>query len=259
MATVITYINEKGGTGKTSICMNVSWELANLGKKVLIVDIDGQKSNLTYFIGKTKEAKKSLYDILQNEAPIKDVILPVKENLDLLPATLPVTDLSPTIAPLKKIRPIIQALREEYDYIMIDVNPSPQWSHYLALSVSDYVQIIMLPDAASLPAGDGMVESIEEVRESSNPKLKALGILFNMNDNTTAIGKAVREAAQKSANKLHSKIMETKIRRAVPMREYVNKHIGVTDYAPRSAVANDIRSLVKETEREVQQNHGKDL
>lgn len=258
MATVITYINEKGGTGKTSICMNVSWELSKHGKKVLIVDIDGQKSNLTYFIGKAEEAKKSLYDVLQNETPVKDAILPVKENLDILPATLPVTDLSPTIAPLKKVRPIIKELRESYDYIMIDVNPSPQWSHYLALSVSDYVQIIMLPDVASLPAGTGMIESVEEVWESGNPNLKVLGILFNMNDNTTVIGREVKTVAQEYAEKLNSKVMNTTIRRAVPMREYVAVHVGVTDYAPRSAVADDIRNLVKETEKEVQRN-GKKL
>ena len=251
MATVITYINEKGGTGKTSICMNVGWELANRGNKVLLLDIDGQKSNLTYFIGKTEEAKKSLYDVLQNNIPVKDVILSVKENLDIIPATLPVTDLSPTIAPLKKVRPIIKELREDYDYIMIDVNPSPQWSHYLALSVSDYVQIIMLPDAASLPAGDGMIDSIEDVQDSSNADLKTLGILFNMNDETTVIGREVRNVAKEYADRLNSKVMKTKIRRAVPMREYVATHIGVTDYAPRSAVANDIRSLVDETESAV--------
>lgn len=251
MAKVITYINEKGGIGKTTICLNISWELAKKGYKVLMIDIDGQKSNLTYFIGKADEAKKSLYDVLQNNIPPQDVILQVKENLYILPATLPITDLSPTIAPIKKVRAIIKQLRDDYDYIMIDVNPSPQWSHFLSMSVSDYVLIIMVPDAASVPAGYAIAETIEDVWENSNPNLKVLGVLFNMNDTNTVIGKEVRRVAQEYAEKINSKVLHTTIRRAVQLREYVTAHMGVTDYAPHAPVADDIRRLVEEVEREV--------
>ena len=90
----ITFINEKGGIGKTSCCFNLAWEIAKK-HKVLMVDMDGQRANLTYFCGiEKKDDMPTMYNVLQTGESIKNTIVNVKENLDLVPATVNVSNLN---------------------------------------------------------------------------------------------------------------------------------------------------------------------
>ena len=245
MAKIIAFINEKGGIGKTSVCFNAAWELANT-KKILMIDLDAQRSNLTFFCGiKKPDDLITMYDVLKKGASIKKAIKTVKKNLDIVPATVDVADITQTV----KVIRMKEALREvanDYDYIFIDVSPDPDWRHFLALSASDYVNVIMLPDMASLESNNGIIESINEVKENTNPNLKVLGILFNRNEDRSNMSKLVKNTAEKFAEKMNTKIYKSKIRNAVVLGEIVAMHIGVTEYDSKSAAANDVRAFVKE-------------
>lgn len=249
MAKIITFINEKGGIGKTSTCFNVAWELAKT-KKVLMIDMDGQCANLTYFCGVKKPVDLiTIADVLKKGKPINEAIKEVKKNLHIVPATVDVADIS-QIVKAKKMKDSLREVADIYDYIFIDVNPSPDWRHYLALSACDYALIIMLPDITSLESDNGIVESIEEVKETSNPNLKVLGIVFNKNEERSNMGKEVKRLTEKFAVMMNTKVFQSKVRNAVSLGELAYAHVGITDYDSKSAAADDVRSLVKELVKE---------
>lgn len=252
MAKIITFINEKGGVGKTSACFNSAWELSKRGKKVLMIDMDGQKANLTFFTGADQEIEdmQTMADVFKKDISIKTLIHTVKDNLDLIPANADMANIGME-AKVVKFRKAIAEISESYDYIFIDVNPAPGWSHYLSLSVSDYALIVMLPDIASLEGNKGILETIEEIQGTNNPGLKILGFLFNKNNNRTVLAKQVFDAAEGMAEEYQTKLFDIKIRNAVVLSENLITHEGVTDYAPTSSAADDIRDLADELEREV--------
>lgn len=250
MAEIITFINEKGGVGKTSGCFNSAWELSKRNKKILMIDMDGQKANLTFFTGADTKIPnmKTMADVFKGETAASDIIFNVRENLDLIPANSSMSNLGME-AKVLKFRKSIAEVADAYDYIFIDVNPAPGWSHYLSLSVSDYAIVVMLPDIASLEGNRGILETIEEIRGTNNPNLKIMGFLFNKNNSRTVLAKQVTEAAEDMAAAAGTTLFETKIRNAVVLSENVITHTGVTDYAPSSSAAEDFSALADEIER----------
>lgn len=253
MGKVITHINEKGGIGKTSCAFNAAWALAEK-KRVLLIDMDGQRANLTFFAGiKKSEKMPTIYDVLLQDRDVEETIIKLNERLDLIPATSNVADLSQN-AKITKFRRALESIREKYDYVMIDVNPTPNWTHVLSLSVSDYIIIPMLPDITSLEANKGIAESIAEILDTTNPKLKVLGLVFNKNVNNTNLSKQVKQIADAVAEQLGTTVFETKIRNSITLSESAGSHVGVTEYAPKSAVAQDIREYVAEIERRIKAN-----
>lgn len=249
MGKIITFINEKGGIGKTSTCFNAAWELSKT-KKVLMVDMDGQRANLTYFCGiKKPDDLITIADVLKKGKPTREAIKEVKNNLHIIPAAVDVADISQTVK-VKKMKDSLKEVADDYDYIFIDVSPSPDWRHYLSLSACDYALIIMLPDMTSLESDNGILESIEEVKETSNPGLKILGIVFNRNEERSNMSKQVKALAEKFAVKMETKVFESRIRNAVALGEVAYVHEGITDYDKKSAAASDICAFVEELVKE---------
>lgn len=250
MGKTIALMNEKGGVGKSSVTYSVAWCLAEQGKKVLIVDMDGQMASITYLSGvETNDDTLTMYDVLLRNKDADDAVLRVSDELELyiIPSTNAVAD-TMTTAKISRMKKVIQGLRAEYDYIFFDVNPSPDWKHALTLSVSDYVGIVMLPDVLSLEANMGIVDSIEEVQANSNSNLKVLGIIMNQFNTQTNLAKAVEDKASAMAEHLQTSVLKSKIRKAVAMGESASSHVGITAYAGRSDIANDIKSLTCEIE-----------
>ena len=284
-AKIITFINEKGGVGKTSICFNIAWELSRQAKRILMIDMDGQKANLTFFTGVCTGANAggnkndapngdiltnkdntenhdefqdkhreilTMSDVFKRDVDIKLTIMSVKENLDIVPADSGVANLDMS-AKVSKFRKAVESIQKLYDYVFIDVNPAPGWSHYLSLSICDYAVIVMLPDIASLEGNKGILETVEEIQETNNEHLEILGIVLNKNNDRTVLSRQVSTVTTKMAEQHKTKIFATKIRNSVVMSENIISHKGVTDYASSSAVAEDIRSLVDEFVSRIEQ------
>lgn len=253
MGKVIALMNEKGGVGKSSLTYSCAWLLAEQGSKVLIVDMDGQMANITYMSGvSVKEDQLTMNDILLHQKEYKDSVVQIRDDfpLYLIPATTAMAD-AMTSAKLSRMKKIFQDIKQEYDYVFLDVNPSPDWKHALTLSVLDYVGIVMLPDVMSLEANVGIVDSITEIGAAMNADLKVLGIILNEYNNRTNLAKAVQEKAHQMADQLKTKVFTSTVRKGVVMGESVSAREGVTSYAPKSAVADDIRNLVEELKMEV--------
>ena len=254
MGKIIVFMNEKGGLGKTSLVFNACHVLSGNKKKkrVLAIDMDAQMANLTYFTGTEKrEDLPTMYNVLLQGGDIHDAIVTVKERFDLIPATVNVANIS-SFAKVSRMRKVMDSIRDGYDYIIIDVSPSPNHCHTLALAVSDYILIPVNPDVTSLKANEGMMETIEEVRDSSNPRLKVLGILFNKNENRTNLGSKVRALTERFAENLDTIVFDTKIRQNVALSECVAAHMGITEYSPRSNGAKDICAFVDEFVRRLE-------
>lgn len=258
MGKVISFINEKGGIGKTSCCFNIAWEISKR-KKVLMIDMDAQKANLTYFAGIEKNTSiKTMFDVLKMDVPMKEATITISDNLFIIPGTVNVASLDSTTK-ARRMRTAIKEVKDLYDYIFIDVNPTPNWSHFLTLSVCDYIIIPMLPDVATLEANKGVAESIYDIQESTNPNLKVLGLLFNKYTERTNLSKKVTKIANGMAKQLDSKVFSHTIRNAVKLSENVAPHIGITDYDPKSKVAKDIVEIINEIEQEIKkQEKGKE-
>lgn len=248
MAKIITFIAEKGGTSRSSVIFSTSWELAKRGKKILIIDMDGQSANISYYSGiNVSYDMLTIVDIFRGK-PITDTIKNIKDNLDIIPANSDLTNLGQN-AKLSELKKSLKTIRDNYDYIFIDVNPTPGWTHFLSLSVSDDAVIVSLPDVACLKANEGILDTIEEIKEGSNPHLKVVGLLFGKNENRTSMSKQVHEVANVLINRADSSVFESSIRNAVVMGELISFHQGITDYAPSSPVADDIRNFASELER----------
>lgn len=248
MAKIITFIAEKGGTSRSSVIFSTSWELAKRGKHILIIDMDGQSANISYYSGiNVSYDMFTIVDIFRGK-PITDTIKNITNNLDIIPANADLTNLGQT-AKLSELKKSLKTIRDNYDYIFIDVNPTPGWTHFLSLSVSDGTIIVSLPDVACLKANEGILETIDEIKDGSNPHLKVIGLLFGKNENRTSMSKQVHEVANVMMNRSNSSVFESSIRNSVVMGELIAFHQGITDYAPSSPVADDIRNFANELER----------
>lgn len=246
----ITFINESGGVGKTSCCFNTAWELALRGKKVLVIDMDGQKANISYFCGleengREYEERMTVYNVICMGTPAEDAIVSVSNNLSLMPANYFMATL-PENARMKRFKDALDSVSENFDYAFIDVNPSPTRAHALALGVSDYAVVPILPDVKSIVGLYGVAESINDIRDEVNPSLKVLGVLINRNTNRSNVSKSSKGVASEFAKAMDTALFDSSIRESVRLQEVVKVHKGVTEYAPQEKVSADFRAFADE-------------
>ena len=126
---VLTIINQKGGVGKSTTAINLAGALGELGKKVLIVDLDPQGNSTSGLGIEKKELKKCIYDVLLNDVPIKDIrIKDAYKNVDVAPATINLAgaevELVTEIARESRLQDAVNAIKAEYDFVFIDCPPS---------------------------------------------------------------------------------------------------------------------------------------
>lgn len=250
-ARVISVINEKGGLGKSNICSNLGSCLANeLGRKVLLIDTDGQRANLSYMLGVDKtDDLLTMFDVLMKSEDAEKAIVKISDNLHIIPATVQLSAVNQA-AKITRMKKAIEGLKADYDYIIIDPSPSPCWMHTLILAAADGVLIPMEADVTCLEANRGIAETIFDIQDI-NAKLYVLGIVFNKYKGRRRLTGQVQQVANAMAEDLDTKIFDSIIRDTAPLAECVARHIGVTEYAPKSDAAQDIRNFVAEFEREV--------
>lgn len=246
MSTVLTILQEKGGVGKSLATMNIAYYLSRKSK-VLIIDLDGQAANITYYmLGKSNSLKTTdfnIMDMFKGRVDMKDIIIPIKQNLDIIPANVDVANLSRTDK-ISLFKQQIEEMKKIYDYIMIDVTPSPTWAHLLALSSKNQKIIpIINADASSLKALISLHETVDEVKETINPTAEYLGIIVNRYDGRTRIAKEIIRKAEDIAKQIGTSLFDTYIHQSVILNEQTLAHTSIFEYAPGSKVAKDYECL----------------
>lgn len=245
---IIAIANQKGGVGKTTTAVNLSACIAELGKRVLLIDIDPQ-GNSTSGIGVNKaDVKYCIYDVMINDVPVKDAIIATDvENLSVLPATIQLAgaeiELVPTISREVRLRRAIQSLRGVYDYIVMDCPPSLGLLTVNALTAADSVLIPIQCEYYALEGLSQLLNTIRLVQKHLNTSLEVEGVLLTMFDARTNLGLQVIEDVKKY---FREKVYHTVIPRNVRLSEAPSFGQAVIHYDARSKGAETYMELAKE-------------
>lgn len=259
---VLSVLQEKGGCGKSCAIFNIASYLSR-NYKVLIIDLDGQAADITYYlfgnkIRNSQENILTIIDMFRRNIDVNEITIPLEDNLHVIPADIQVTNIASTDK-ISVFKRAIRQLKEKYDYILIDVPPSPNWAHALCFSVCDYIIPIVNPDAASPKALISLSDSIEEIKETTNPNAEYLGIIMNMYDGRTKLAKEMFGQIEHIADLLETCMFRTMIHRSVVLSEHILFHKSIFDYAPKSKAAEEYTALTKEILERIKDLEGENL
>ena len=208
MGKVVSFSNQKGGVGKTTSCVNISAQIANKGKKVLMIDMDPQ-ANATSGLGIQKsKIKKTIYDVIIGKCDIKDAIIKTNfKNLSVVPANIDLAGAEIELHDLEEAENFtklaLDSVKDSYDYIFIDCPPSLGMLTVKALTASDGVVIPMQCEFYSLEGMSQLLNTVKRIRQMYNPTLQIVGILLTMyNGRLTLTSQVVAELKKYYADKL---------------------------------------------------------
>lgn len=248
MGAIIALANQKGGVGKTTTSVNLGACLAQLGQKVLLIDIDAQ-GNATSGLGIAKpEIKEDIYDVLVNDVEIEDVIKPTnKPNLFVVPATIQLSgaeiELTSQMAREKRLASAVLPIRDQYDFILIDCPPSLGLLTINAFTTCDSILIPVQTEYYALEGLSQLMNTIKLVQKHFNPTLDIEGVLMTMYDSRTNLGNQV---VQEVKNYFKDKVYQTIIPRNIRLSEAPSHGMAIIDYDPTSRGAQEYMALAKE-------------
>lgn len=248
MGHVIALANQKGGVGKTTTTVNLGASLATLGKKVLLIDTDAQ-GNATSGSGIQKSTiERDVYDVLVNEMPIEDAILPTAHpDMDIVPATIRLAgaelELAPVMARELRLKQAVEGVRDKYDYILIDNPPSLGLVTINTFSAADSILIPVQAEYYALEGLGQLMNNMQLVQQHFNPDLEIEGVLLTMVDTRTNLANEVVDSVR---DYFGSEVYETNIPRNVRLSEAPSHGLPIIDYDNKSRGAEVYLDLAKE-------------
>lgn len=248
MGKIISFTNQKGGVGKTTTCVNLSAYLAAMGQKVLILDLDPQ-GNATSGVGiEKRKGLKTIYDLIDGESPIDEVIIQtIIDGLDIIPSTVDLAAAEISLVSLpnreKILKEILDNVKEYYDFIMIDCQPSLGLLTVNALTASDSVIIPMQCEFYSLDGITQLMNTLRLVKLHLNPTLDVEGVVRTMKDNRSNL---INQVSQEIIKFFKSKVFDTYIPRNIRLAEAPSHGMPIVLYDPSSKGAEAYLSLAEE-------------
>jgi len=250
MARIIAFSNQKGGVGKTTSCVNMAANLAELGKRVLIVDVDPQ-GNASTGVGIQKgSATKTVYDVICEECDISEAVqLTQIKGLEIIPATHDLAgaeiELVRTGSGREKILAgLLKKVRESYDFICIDCPPSLGLLTVNALAAADAVIIPIQCEFFALEGISQLINTVRHIRKQGiNPNLDIDGVVFTMVISRSTLTEQVSNEILKFFGK---KVFRTKVPRNVRLAEAPSHGMPITLYDRKCPGAVAYAELTKE-------------
>ena len=247
----IAVANQKGGVGKSTTCLNLSHALAELGHRILLVDLDPQ-SSLTISVGfDVRDLNATIYDVLLDTAPgigTQDVIRSTQmSGVDIIPSTIDLAkaemELFSEMNRERVLRDGLAKVTSPYDYVLIDCPPSLSLLTTNALAAADSVLIPLQSDYLAMRGAELLLATIDKVRRKLNPDLALLGVLVTMFDSRTSHSRDVLREVQSAFGQ---RAFKSVIRYSVRAKESVVTGQSVLSYDSRSPLAEAYRALANE-------------
>lgn len=240
-AQVVTFVNQKGGVGKTTSAVSLAAALARRGHSVLLIDLDPQ-ANATSAVNVDGEGRPGIYDALIEEVDITSCVVRVEaEGFDLVPASRALSgaevELVPAMARERRLASALHTAMDAYDFIFIDCPPSLGLLTVNALTATQYVIIPVQCEYMALEGLTRLTETLDLVRRNLNSSLAVLGVLLTMFDVRTRLSQQVADEVRDH----FPRTFEAVVPRAVRLSEAPSHGMSIFNYEPggRSAAAYD--------------------
>lgn len=243
MGNIISVSNHKGGVGKTTTTVNIGAALAQLGHKVLLIDLDPQ-ANLSQSLG-LEDKEPNIYQLLKGEG--RPLPINVAERLDVIPSSLDLSGAEVELAGEAGreyiLEELLQPLKFRYDQILIDCPPSLGLLTINALTASDEVLIPIQPHYLAAQGLSKLLEVVEKVRKRINKRLKVGSILVTLYDGRKVLNRDVLEALE---TRFPKELLRTRIRENIALAEAPTQGLDIFRYAPKSNGAEDYLAAGRE-------------
>ncbi|KJY48200.1 Sporulation initiation inhibitor protein soj [Bombilactobacillus mellis] len=248
MARVISLANQKGGVGKTTTTINLGACLAEIGKQVLVIDIDPQ-GNATSGLGiKKVDVAQDIYDVIINELPLQKTIMKTEHSgLDIVPATIQLAgaemELTSMMARETRLKEALLPIQKDYDYILIDCPPSLGQLSINAFTASNSIIIPVQSEYYALEGLSQLLNTIRLVQKHFNPNLAIEGVLLTMFDARTNLGTQVVQEVQ---SYFGDRVYKTIIPRNTRLAEAPSYGLPIIDFDRKSRGAETYLQLAEE-------------
>ncbi|MFZ4583810.1 MAG: ParA family protein [Acidimicrobiia bacterium] len=248
---VIAIANQKGGVGKTTTTVNLGAGLAELGHRVLIIDLDPQGNASTGLGVNARTVQATIYDVIMSDAPLDDAIEPTSvRNLFVVPATIDLAgaeiELVPAFSRELKLKRAIDAVKDEYDFVLIDCPPSLGLLTVNGLSAADDIIVPIQCEYYALEGLGQLLRNVELVRSSLNPALDVRGIVLTMYDARTKLAEQVEAEVR---GHFGPRVYRTVVPRTVRLSEAPSFGQPIMTFDPTSRGAIAYRELAREVSR----------
>ncbi len=252
---VIAIANQKGGVSKTTSTRNIAKGLAIKCKKVLVIECDNQASLTTcYGIAEPENLENTIYTLMmriitEKDLPKKEEYILKVDEIDLIPANIDLADIELNLASAMSrefvLKEIIDVIKHDYDYVLLDCMPSLGMMTLNALVSADSVLIPVTPEYLSAKGLEMLIETVFKARKRLNKGLAFEGIFITMYEERTNLSKEITELISSSYGE-HIKIFNTKISKAVTVGKANLYFKSVIEHEPTHKVSKEYSALVEE-------------
>ena len=248
MGRIIALANQKGGVGKTTTTMNLGASLATLEKSVLIVDADPQANASSGLGVDIKEVEFSLYECIVNKVDVRDAIYTTDiDNLDIIPSHIDLVGAEIEMLNMegreKILRQVLEPIRDEYDYILIDCSPSLGLITVNALTAANSVIIPVQCEYFALEGISKLLNTIKIIKSKLNTSLEIEGFLLTMYDSRLRLANQIYDEVTRHFQEL---VFKTVIQRNVKLSESPSHGLPVILYDADSTGSKNHLALAKE-------------